>query len=120
MLPQCLLSSLLDRAKIGLNLTLSARNETPDGVDPRFASCLRITEMLDRNICVVSEEIPLDNPYADYMVTTPLERLASTCKELLDSGRWREAGRSSAAAFRRKMDVTRVCGPVIERTLRAL
>ncbi len=118
-LPRSLLLSLLDRAKIGVNLTLATDTDTP-GIDPRFTSCMRIKEMLDREICVVSEIIPLDNPYAEFMVCAPVSHLAETCRTLLDGGQWRETGRAQAAAFRGRMDVADVCGPVIDRTLAAL
>jgi hypothetical protein len=111
------LDSLMDRAKIGLNLNLHAEDDTEGGVDPRFASCMRITEMLDRETCIVSEEIPLDNPYRGYMRSARPEELAQACRALLDSGAWREAGRAHAVAFRKEMDVERICRPVVDETL---
>ncbi|MEO5373745.1 MAG: hypothetical protein H7840_05630 [Alphaproteobacteria bacterium] len=115
--PDFVLSSLLDRAKIGLNLTLHSLDDTPiAGVDPRFASCARIVEMLERDVCVVSEEIPLDNPYRNHMVSAPVSQLADVCRSLLDSGEWQTLGPAAAARFRREMDAIVVCGPVIART----
>jgi hypothetical protein len=111
------LSALMDRAKIGLNLNLHDELDTVKGIDPRFASCMRITEMLEREICIVSEEIPLDNPYGGYMHSAPPERLAITCKELLASGAWRDTASAHAARFREEMDVEKICKPVIDRTL---
>jgi hypothetical protein len=116
-LPPSLLLSLLDRAKIGINLTLHALEKGESGTDPRFVSCMRVVEMFERDLCVVSEDIPFDNPYSPYMVSALPEDMAQTCRELLDSGRWEEQGKSAADAFRRDMDVTKVCNPVIERTL---
>ena len=118
--PGYFVESLLDRAKIGLNLTLSAAGPGTAGADPRFASCMRVVEMLERDVCVVSEEIPLDNPYRDYMISAGLEQLADTCRRLLDSGTWRERGERMAGRFRSEMDVSRVCAPVFTRTLEAL
>ncbi|HUD25736.1 MAG TPA: hypothetical protein VMQ45_08630, partial [Burkholderiaceae bacterium] len=87
------------------------------GIDPRFASCMRITEMLERETCIVSEEIPLDNPYRDFMRSDQPERVASTCKELLSGDGWRQAGELGAAKFRTSMNVVDVCKPVIDDTL---
>lgn len=119
-MPSYILASLLDRAKIGLNLTLSAVDESPGGVDPRFVSCMRVVEMLERDLCVVSEDIPFDNPYRDYMVSAPIEELADTCLRLLESGEWRERGTLNAARFRDEMDVRKVCAPAVDDTLAAL
>lgn len=119
-MPSYIIASILDRAKIGLNLTLSAVDESPPHIDPRFVSCTRVVEMLEREVCVVSEEIPLDNPYRDFMVSSPLEGLTEACLRLLGTGEWRERGRQSAARFREDMHVTRVCAPVIDQTLEAL
>ncbi len=119
-LPDYMIASLLDRAKIGLNLTLSAIDESPPDLDPRFASCIRVVQMLEHDVCVVSEDIPLDNPYQDYMCSSPLEGLMETCLQLLKTGEWRERGLQRAARFREKMDVRKVCAPVINETLAAL
>lgn len=119
-LPGVILDSLLDRAKIALNLTLDDGAGGPGGVDPRFASCLRIKDMLERGACVVSEDIPLDNPYRDFMISAPVERLAETCRQLLKGDAWREAGRLAAERFRADMDAQRICEPVVARTLSAL
>lgn len=118
--PDYMVASLLDRARIGLNLTLSAVGESPAGPDPRFASCIRVVQMLERDLCVVSEDIPLDNPYQDYLCSSPLEELPETCSRLLRSGGWRERGLQSAARFREQMHATRVCAPVIRETLAAV
>jgi hypothetical protein len=118
--PDYIVASLLDRARIGLNLTLSAVGESPPGLDPRFASCIRVVQMLERELCVVSEDIPLDNPYQDFMRSSPLEALAETCARLLDTGEWREHGMQSAALFREQMHAGRICAPVISETLKTL
>jgi len=112
-----MLDSLIDRAKIGLNLNLHGEHETENSVDPRFASCMRIIDMLERETCIVSEHIPLDNPYAGYMQGAEPQDLAETCRALLADDRWRAAGEDSAARFRVEMDVTKICAPVIDRTL---
>jgi len=111
------LLSLIDRAKIGLNLNLHGEHETESGIDPRFASCMRIVDMLERETCIVSEHIPLDNPYAGYMNCAEPHDLAETCRALLTGDRWRAAGEDAAARFRVEMDVTKICAPVIDRTL---
>ena len=111
------LDSLIDRAKIGLNLNLHGEHETETGIDPRFASCMRIVDMLEREACIVSEHIPLDNPYAGYMQCAEPQDLADVCRALLAEDRWRVAGEEAASRFRVEMDVTKICAPVIERTL---
>jgi hypothetical protein len=116
-LPKAYLASLMDRAKIGLNLNLHSEDDTVDGIDPRFASCMRITEMLDRELCILSEEIPLDNPYREFMQSDTAELLAIKCRQLLTDGGWREAGASAAARFRNEMNVLEICRPVIDDTL---
>jgi hypothetical protein len=116
-LSKCYLGSLMDRARIGLNLNLHAEDDTVGGIDPRFASCMRITEMLQKEMCIVSEAIPLDNPYAGFMCSEPPEKLAATCRELLAQDGWRQAGELAAARFRAQMDVVDLCRPVIDETL---
>jgi hypothetical protein len=111
------LDSLIDRAKIGLCMNLHGEHETAARVDPRFASCMRVVEMLKRETCIVSEQIPLDNPYTDYMRCAEPAALAETCRHMLADDRWRSAGQEAAARFRTEMDVRKVCAPVIERTL---
>lgn len=113
------LTSLLDRAKIGLNLTLDPYTPSDD-IDPRFASCHRLPEMLGRGICVVSETIPLDNPYAGYTISAAPQDLAKTCRDLLASGEWRSRASLAAQRYRDEMDVIRICKPTIDRTLAAL
>jgi len=114
------LASLMDRAKIGLNLNLHAEDDTVDGIDPRFASCMRIVEMLERQLCIVSEVIPLDNPYRDFMRSESPERLALACKELLSDGAWQRAGEIASAKFRTQMSVVDICKPVIDVTLASI
>jgi hypothetical protein len=119
-LPQSLLLALLDRAKIGLNLTLHTEAEGPAGVDPRFASCMRLVEMFDRDLCVVSEEIPFDNPYQPYMISATVAELPTICRDLLIKDQWRLLGQRLTAEFRRDMDVTLLCKPIIDQTIAAL
>jgi len=118
--PPTLLESLLDRAKIGLNLTLHAAEDTINGIDPRFASCMRVVEMLSRNVLIVSETIPLDNPYRGYMCEELPRKLPDLCRFLLDKDRWKAAAEVRTETFRTQMDVVRVCKPVIDRTLAGL
>ncbi len=119
-LPSSLLLSLLDRAKIGLNLTLHAKDDGRLDIDPRFVSCMRVTEMLERDLCIVSEDIPFDNPYRAYMSSAPAEEVAAMCRDLLVSGRWEEIGPVASAAFRSGMDVSNLCSPIIQRTIDSL
>lgn len=119
--PSCIIESLEDRAKIGLNLTLNGLEESHAiGVDPRFVSCGRVPEMLTRQVCIVSEDIPLDNPYSEFMESTEVEALSDLCRKLLDRETWADEAASKSARFHEMMDVRVVCRPVIERTLAAI
>jgi hypothetical protein len=111
-----ILESLIDRSKIGLNLNLLSERELSD-IDPRFASGMRIVSFLERETCVVSEETPLDNPYKGYMHSAEPEAIAETCRALLSGDRWRSAGRDFTKRFREEMDASKICGPVVARTL---
>jgi hypothetical protein len=114
------LDCLMDRARIGLSLNLHSREDTEKDIDPRFASCMRIAEMLGRDLCVVSEQIPLDNPYAPYMHSGEPQELADICARMLAQDRWREAGTDDAARFRRDMDVVKICKPIVDETVARL
>ncbi|OAN50676.1 hypothetical protein A6A04_17780 [Paramagnetospirillum marisnigri] len=115
-----LTTSLQDRACIGLNLTFHSAEDSKGKVDPRFASCLRIVDMLSRGTLVVSEEIPFDNPYRPFMVNASVEDLPEVCRSIITEGNWGELAAENSARFRTEMDVRALCGPVIERTLAAL
>ena len=119
-LPSFMVESLLDRAKIGLNLNLHGLSESADGIDPRFASAMRIKEMLERGVCIVSEEIPLCNPYADLMISAPAEEIATTCRRVIRSGEWESFGAQAMQRFRREMKAADICAPVIGRTLQRI
>ncbi len=129
-LPTPVYESYLDRAKIGLSLTFGG---PPTGLsedqaigledkntDLRFASCSRISEMLLRGVCVLSEEIPLDNPYADFMIQSPSDQMADLCATLLENDLWRSLGTVKSAAWRRHMNAIDLCKPVIDRTVEKL
>jgi hypothetical protein len=129
-MPKPIYESYLDRAKIGLSITFGG---PPTGLpedqaigledkdtDLRFASCSRIVEMLLRDICVLSEEIPLDNPYVNFMVQTPADSMADVCASLLENDLWRQIGTSNSAQWRRQMNALVVNKPVIERTIEKL
>jgi hypothetical protein len=118
--PTALLESILDRSKIGLNLTLHAVDDTVDGIDPRFASCIRIVEMLSRETLIVSETIPLDNPYRPYLCEDQPDKLAMLCKSLLEGDRWRQEAKARTEQFRTGMNAVELCRPVIDRTLARL
>jgi hypothetical protein len=119
-LPWPLLVSLLDQSKIALSITLHAADEAPAGIDPRTASCLRVIECLRRDIILVSEDIPLDNPYEDFMESAPIVELPVLCKRLLEDGSWEKLGQQKGKKFRKVMDARKMCTPVIERTLTAM
>jgi hypothetical protein len=116
-LPAIYMQSLIERAKIGLNLTLHAYDPSLNSIDPRFASCMRVVEMLERGVCVVSEDIPLDNPYRPFMQTAGLDQLAAKCVQLLSNDSWMPVGQSGHQAFITQMRVQDICQPVIDASL---
>jgi hypothetical protein len=118
-LPDMLLQSLLDRAKIGLNLTLHSLRDNPTGPDPRFASCMRIAEMLERRVAVVSERLP-NNPYVAFMHQAEVDDLAALCQSLLKDERWRTESERLSNSFSTEMDAVTLCRPVIDRTVALL
>ena len=118
--PRPLLGSLLDQSRMALNLTLHAADDAPAGTDPRFVSCMRMVEFLQRDILVVSEDIPFDNPYEDFMESAPIDELPALCKRLLEDGNLDKLGQQNGKKFRKAMDVRKICLPVIERTLTAI
>lgn len=115
--PFPLLGSLIERSKIALNLTLHAAEDSIGETDPRFVSCMRVLEYFKRNILVVSEDIPLDNPYKDFMISAPIGEMSTLCKYVLEEGCWKELGQQNSKNFRKAMDVREICLPVIEQTL---
>ena len=119
-IPHMLLSSYLDRTKICLNLTLHSQDDSQCNVDPRFVSCMRVKELFDRNICVVSEEIPFDNPYKNYMVSADVDSLGKVLQEILAEDKWQSLGASLAKGFVNDMDVLNLCNPIIQRTIHSL
>ncbi len=120
MLDEFWLKNILLRTKIGLSLSFEKYHGSKHGVDPRFASCLRVKQMLDSGVCVVSETIPLDNPYAPYMVSCPPEKIAAQVKELLTSGQWESTGRTFSEKFQTDMSAVDLCRPIIDSTIQAL
>ena len=81
---------------------------------------MRVVEMLDRELLVVSEDIPHDNPYKEYMVSATADDLAVCIKDILQSESWTHLGCLNAAKYREKMDVKHICQPVIDETIKAL
>ena len=118
--PRYLIESYLDRARIGLNLTLHAFDDSAADADPRFASCARMVQMLERSVMVLSEEIPLDNPYREFCASAPVDGLVDLCRQLLAQDRWAIDGPRNAMRFHDQMNVRKVCAPVIARTLATL
>ena len=114
------LRSMIDRAKIVLNLTLGPKTENPVPIDPRFALCMRITEILSRGGLIVSETIPLDNPYKPYMCSGEIAELPALCKSILASGSWGELSHKFSTAFNAEMDAVRLCKPIVDETIQAL
>ena len=118
--PMPLLGSVLDQSKIALNLPLLAKEDVATGTDPRTVSCMRVLEYFQRNLLVVSENIPFDNPYKDVMETAPIAELPDLCNRLLKDGNWDDLGKQKGKKFRETMNAQKMCNPVIERTLTAL
>ncbi len=100
--PAFILDTLIDRAKIVLNLTLTDQAETGD-VDPKFVSCVRVASALSRGALVVSEIIPQDNPYAPFMVNCERASLPSCCAEIVGSGRHDALAAQNFGRFREVM-----------------
>ena len=119
-LPGFLAGNSLDRTKIGLNLTYSNQIHAPTNTDLRFASVDRLLQFFERDICVVSEHTPYDNPYADFMINGTPAELGRICHELLASGEWESKGAELAAKFRREFAAKDIIPPVIDQTLRAI
>jgi len=114
------LNSLIDRSKIVLNLTLHEKEDTLASIDPRFTSCERVARTLERKVLIISEKIPNDNPYAPYIISEPVENIASTCKAYLEDDNWRMTGTHNALEFSKKMRTSKICDPVIEQTIKHL
>lgn len=113
------IDSLIDRSKIALNLTLHAHTAA-DSVDPRFASCARIVHLLSRGCLVVSEEIPQDNPYSKYMLSSSIDSLPDVCSQYLQNSLWRAQAQELSQAFTQEMNVRRINTQVIKDTIDAL
>lgn len=109
--PQFILDSLIDRAKIVLNLALS---DDGDGADPKFASCFRIAGALSRGALIVSEAIPQDNPYASFMVSCTIAELPQRCADLVTDGRFGELAVQNFAAFKAAMAAEAVAASAVE------
>lgn len=115
-----LLESMIDQSKIALNLTLIRKDDALPGTDPRFVSAMRVLECLQRDVVVVSEDIPFDNPYKDFMESAAIDELPNLCERLLESGLWDKIGEQNGNNFRANMNVKNICSPVIERTLSSM
>jgi len=116
-LPISVFDTMINRAKIGLNLCLTNNAEFSDGLDRRFSSCTRIPQFLDRALCLVSEDIPLDNPYRDVMVSAPLDDLADACLDQLQNDKWQLTAERQYTTYLATMDAAQLIGPVVEKTL---
>ena len=114
--PDYIVESMLDRAKIGLNLTLQSRGDTK--ADPRFASCFRVKEMLERGVCVVSEDIPLDNPYREFVTSSAVEDIADTCRRLISAGEWEALTPHRTGAFQKTMDAAKIAADIVAKAVK--
>jgi hypothetical protein len=119
-LPGALPGSTLNRTKIALNLSFANKIDPITHADIRFASCDRLLQFLERDICVVSEHIPFDNPYADFTINGATNELAEICRGLLISGEWESKGLDLAAKFRREFSAERLIAPIVTQTLNAI
>ncbi len=115
-----LLGNILRRTKVGLSLSFEKYDGPEQGVDPRFASCFRVKQMLDSGVCIVSETMPFDNPYAPYMVSCAPDQIAAQVQQLLTNGQWDTLGREFAQKFKTEMSASALCRPVIDATLKAM
>jgi hypothetical protein len=121
-IPTVTYNSLLERAKIGLSLTFDGP-PSPSinaGLDTRFGSCSRLPEFLENQVCVLSEHIPLDNPYGPFTIQGAADDLANMCATLLKDEGVTNLGMANANAWRKQMDVRLVTKPIIDRTLELL
>ena len=114
------LASMIDRSKIILNLTLSESTQSSSSPDARFASCMRIVEILSRGGLIASERIPQDNPYDRFMISAAIEDLPRICKAILQDDSWRNLGEKLSDLFDKEMNAEQLCKPVIDQTLLAL
>lgn len=111
--PEFVLDSYIDRAKIVLNLTFADRM---DGTDesPKFVSCGRVPSALSRGALVVSESIAQDNPYAPFMVSCERSDLAARCAEIVAGGRHAELAAAHFERFKHTMAAEIVDAPAVE------
>jgi hypothetical protein len=119
-LPTFLTGNSLNRSKIGLNLSYANEVHIPTRTDVRFSSVDRLLQFFERDICVVSEHIPFDNPYSEFMINGAPDELSSICRDLLESGDWKSKGAELAAKFRREFAAENIIPPVVDQTLRAI
>jgi hypothetical protein len=117
-LDNLVVKSLLDRSKIGLCLGFDDYRDTTSDVDFRFVSRTRLPQMLYQRVCVLSETVPLDNPYAAYMVSCPSGEIVNKACELLDGEAWLETGQAFCEKFFLEMDVGKICASPIEKRSR--
>ena len=111
--PEFVLDSYIDRAKIVLNLTFADRMEGTEE-SPKFVSCGRVPSALSRGALVVSETIVQDNPYAPFMVSGERARLPQICAEIVSGGRHAELAAEHFRRFKETMAAATVDSPAVE------
>ncbi len=111
--PEFMLDSYIDRAKIVLNLTFA---DDMDGTSdsPKFASCGRVPAALSRGALVVSEAIPQDNPYEPFLVSCGRADLPRRCAEIVAGGTHAELAARNFARFKETMAAEIVDAPAVE------
>jgi hypothetical protein len=69
---------------------------------------------------VVSETIPTDNPYANFMISAEPQALPAVCKNIIESNSWLKDAAKNSNNFEKQMHVIDICKPIIDQTLLAL
>lgn len=111
--PEFVLDSYIDRAKIALNLTFADQMDATDE-SPKFVSCMRVSAALSRGALVVSEVIPHDNPYASFMVSCERAEMPRRCAEIVAGGRYAELASRHFARFKETMAAEIIAAPAAE------
>ncbi|MDQ2105264.1 hypothetical protein [Azospirillum isscasi] len=115
-MPDILLDSLIDRSRIIVNLTLNGPPSGDDSIDSRIVSHTRVSTLLSRGACVISEEVPFDNPYWPYLINVEPSLIPIRCKQLLKSGKSQAIVRRNAERFKTEMDAGAIMVRVIRDT----
>lgn len=111
--PEFILDSYIDRAKIVLNLTFADQMEGTEE-SPKFASCGRVPAALSRGALIVSEIIPQDNPYAPFMVSCERAGLPQRCADLVKTGQYADLAARNLRHFKDTMAAEIIDAPAAE------